>query len=461
MSKLLRDKVNVLLIGGGAREHALALGLRRSKHLGELFITHPENAGLASVGRAVDVPVSIREIYRLQQFCEKNHVGLVVIGPEEPLAQGYADKLAAPGRSVFGPTADAARLEADKAWAKQLMRAASIPTGDARIFTDVRTARDYLQSREHPPQQTTTGKVTRLEASHAELPPVIKASGLAKGKGVIVPATFAEAYEALDRMLVKREFGEAGERVVIEERLEGPEVSLLALVDGHNILPLPLCRDHKRLRDGDQGPNTGGMGAICPSNDLDEETLRAVERDILVPTVDAMRREGIEFRGVLYAGLMLTPAGPRVLEFNCRFGDPECQPLVMRLKSDLLELMVATCQGKLHEIDVEWDPRAACCVVMASAGYPEKPRSGAEIQGLEEAGRLADVQVTIAGATRRRDGAVVTSGGRVLSVTALGETPEAARKTAYAACNLISFEGAQWRRDIGQSGGPPRGLVTT
>ncbi len=447
----MAEKVNVLLIGGGGREHAIAQKLAESRRLGDLWITHPENAGLAALGRAVDVPVAIREIYRLEQFCDKNKVGLVVIGPEEPLCEGYADKLIAPGRLVFGPSAEASKLEGDKAWSKQLMRSASIPTADARIFTDHRAAKDYLASRESPPalDGRSQGMLAKSKDSHAESPPVIKAAGLAKGKGVIVPRTFKEAYVALDRMMVKREFGDAGARVVIEERLEGSEVSVLAVVDGGNILILPACRDHKRLLDRDQGPNTGGMGAYCPADNLDEETLRHVEREILVPTIDALRRDGIAYRGVLYAGIMLTPAGPKVLEFNCRFGDPECQPLMARLKSDLIDLLIGACTGTLDKVEVEWDERAACCVVMASRGYPDTPTKGAVIEGIEAASKLKDVHVALAGATRDREGRVVTSGGRVLSVTGLGSTLAEAREKAYAGCAKISFEGSQMRTDIG------------
>ncbi|MBX3380768.1 MAG: phosphoribosylamine--glycine ligase [Phycisphaeraceae bacterium] len=447
----MAEKVNVLLIGGGGREHAIARKLRESRRLGDLWITHPENAGLAKLGKPVDVPVSIREIYRLEQFCDKNKVGLVVIGPEDPLCEGYADKLKAPGRLVFGPTAEAARLEGDKAWSKQLMRSASIPTGDARIFTDFRAAKDYLASRESPPalDRRSQGLIAKSRDAHAEFPPVIKAAGLAKGKGVIVPHTFKEAHEALERMMVKKEFGDAGKRVVIEERLEGTEVSVLAIVDGGNILVLPACRDHKRLQDADKGPNTGGMGAYCPAENIDEETLRHVEREILVPTIDALRRDGIEYKGVLYAGIMLTPAGPKVLEFNCRFGDPECQPLMARLKSDLIDLLCGACEGTLDRVDVEWDPRAASCVVMAARGYPDAPKKGAVIHGIDDAEKTPDVAVSIAGATRDRDGAIVVSGGRVLSVTGLGATVLDASRRAYDAVAKISFEGAQFRSDIG------------
>ncbi len=425
----MNDRINVLLIGGGGREHALALKLKASPRLGQLWITHPENPGLASLGQPVDVPVSIREIYRLQQFSDRNRIGLVVIGPEEPLAEGFADKLATPERLVFGPTAEAARLEADKAWAKQLMRSAAIPTGEARVFTDAESAKQYLDSREDKS--------------------VIKACGLAKGKGVFLPSSMEEAHAVIQRIMVEKAFGDAGRQVLIEERLGGPEVSVLAIVDGSNILVLPPCQDHKRLGDGDTGPNTGGMGAFCPSRRLDAAMMARVEREILVPAIDALRRDGVTFRGVLYAGLMLTHAGPKVLEFNVRFGDPECQPLMARLKSDLLELMLATCRGTLDQVNVEWDEREACCVVLAAHGYPDKPRAGDVITGVEKASAMPDVMVTHAGTKRGANGEIVTAGGRVLGVTALGRTLDEACAKAYAAADLISFDGKVMRRDIG------------
>ncbi len=425
------DKVNILLVGGGGREHAIATAIARSPRLGDLWLTHPENPGLAKLGRAVDVPVSAREIYRLQQFCDHKKIGLVVVGPEEPLAEGFADKLASPTRVVFGPIAEAARLEADKAWAKQVMRSASIPTADSRTFADFAAAKSYVETREEAP--------------------VIKAAGLAKGKGVIVAATKEEAIVALERIMVQRVFADAGRTVVVEERLEGPEVSVLAIVDGRNILVLPPCQDHKRLGDHDTGPNTGGMGAFCPSNTLTPDLMETVEREILVPTIDALRRDGIEYRGVLYAGLMLTPAGPKVLEFNVRFGDPECQPLMMRLKSDAIELMLATCAGKLDQIDVEWSEQPACCVVLAAKGYPDKPRAGDIITGLDQAENLPGVSVFHAGTKRNDKGQIVTSGGRVLGVTALGVDLPDARRRAYEAADLINFDGKVMRRDIGAS----------
>lgn len=418
----------MLLMGGGGREHALAVKLRQSPRLGDFYTTHAENPGLAALCTPVEVPVNIREAYRLQQFIAKKDVGLVVIGPEDPLAEGFADKLASEQTLVFGPTREAAQLESDKSFAKQIMRAASVPTAEARTFTDPEAALNYVRSREHAP--------------------VVKAAGLAKGKGVVVPATVEEAAAAVERMMVAREFGDAGRKVVIEERLEGVEVSVLALVDGKNILVLPPCQDHKRLKDGDTGPNTGGMGAFCPTDSIGPAAMAQIEREILVPTVDAMRREGIEFRGVLYAGLMLTHAGPRVLEFNTRFGDPECQPLMARLRCDLMELLLATCLGRLDAVDVDWDPRPAVCVVLASDGYPEKPKMGVAIHGLERAAAVPGAQVLHSGTKRLPSGEIVTAGGRVLSVTALGDTMAEARDVAYRACEEIVFVGKTFRSDI-------------
>lgn len=439
-----RAPVNVLLVGSGGREHALAWKLRQSPRLGHLFITAPENPGLAALGRPVDVPVNMREIYRLKSFCDKNAVGLVVIGPEDPLAEGMADALIAPGRVVFGPVAAAARIESDKAWAKQLLRAASVPMAEGRWFNEISAARAYVQTREEPP--------------------VIKASGLCKGKGVLVPGSIEEALAALDRLMVKREFGDAGRTVVVEERLEGPEVSVLALVDGRNIYVLEPCQDHKRLRDRDEGPNTGGMGAYCPGGLVwgrDEALLDQIQSEMLVPTLDALRREGIEYRGVLYAGVMLTPAGPKLLEYNCRFGDPECQALMMRLDTDLIDVMLACGSHGLADIELRWSPAASCCVVLAAPGYPDKPKKGVPIFGLEEARAVPGVQVFHAGtkidAALPADAAsrLVTAGGRVLNVCASGESIKEARERAYRAAALIRFEGKQMRSDIASKAPEP------
>lgn len=425
------DRVNVLLIGGGGREHALAWKLSQSARLGTLFVSDPQNPGLAALGKAVDVPVDVKQAYRLQRFCEKNNVGLVVIGPEEPLALGMADMLIAPGRVVFGPIAAAARLEADKAWSKQLIRGVSVPMADGRTFSDYAAAKNYIETREDAP--------------------VVKASGLAKGKGVFVPETIPEAVAALDRIMLKLEFGEAGRTVVVEERLEGREVSVLALVDGRNIYVLEPCLDHKRLGDHDAGPNTGGMGVICPGGLTDDAIMNQIQAEILVPTIDALRREGIEYRGVLYAGLMLTPAGPKVLEFNCRFGDPECQALLARLDTDLIDILMATGNHGLDDLEIRWSPAASCCVVLAAKGYPEKPVKGTPISGIEAASKVPGVRVFHAGTRREPDGTIVTAGGRVLNVVGTGETMAEARRVAYAGAELITYEGKVMRRDIGAS----------
>ena len=423
------SKINVLLIGGGGREHAIAWKLKQSPRLGTLWITHPQNPGIAELGTPIDVPFDLQRPFRLQRFCEHKDIGLVVIGPEDPLAMGAADALASERTAVFGPGQSGARLEADKAWAKSIMRAAAVPTADFKAFTDPRAARAYVETR--------------------ETPYVVKASGLAKGKGVVVASTIEESLEAVDRIMVQREYGDAGQEVVIEERLLGTEASVLAFVDGRTIYLLESCRDHKPLGDGDTGPNTGGMGAYCPGGVTDAETIQLIQSEIIVPTIDALRREGIEFRGVLYTGVMLTAAGPRVLEFNVRFGDPECQALMARFDSDLIDAMLATAHGTLEDIDIRWNERVSCCIVLASDGYPARPRTGMPITGLDEAGALDDVEIFHAGTTRNEKGEIIVSGGRVLNVVGTGATLEDARSRAYAACELIRFDGKTLRTDIG------------
>jgi phosphoribosylamine--glycine ligase len=509
-------KVNVLLIGGGGREHALAEAMARSPRLGTLYITHPGNPGLGALGTPVDVPVSARELYRLGQFCDRKDVGLVVIGPEDPLAEGYADALAQRGdggtRAVFGPGKRGAMLESDKAFAKQMMRAAGVPTGEGRVFTDASAAKHYLlavardddgvarlmegldriqdagtryavlsalirvgDAAEHGTtvsapdlsllKDAEVGRdrsemvtLARRMAAAWDLPrkglPVIKACGLAKGKGVVLPATLREAFDTVDAMMTRLEFGDAGRKVIIEERLQGTEVSVLALMDGHNILVLPPCQDHKRLGEGDTGPNTGGMGAFCPADTVDDATMRAIESDVFVAMADALRREEIDFRGVLYAGIMLTPGGPKVLEFNTRFGDPECQPLMARLESDAVELLLATAEGRLDDIDVRFSEQHAVCVVLASEGYPAAPRSGDAISGIDKAEQVEGVRVYHAGTKAGADGEIQTNGGRVLGVTALGPDFATARTRAYRACERIAFRGVQFRRDIGKAATP-------
>lgn len=431
----LPDRANVLLIGGGGREHALAWKLKQSPRLGHLWLTHPGNAGLGPLGEPCPQKMDFSNVFMMQRWCDRNEIHLVVVGPEDPLAAGIADVLATETRPVFGPTRAGARIESDKAFAKTMMRQASIPTAEARIFDDPATAATYIKAHEDPC--------------------VVKAAGLAAGKGVIVCETQAEALAAVDRVMVEKAFGEAGGRVLVEERLTGQEVSVLALVSGRSIWLLDPCQDHKQVGEADTGANTGGMGAYCPTPVLDEAMLATIQSEVIVPAADAMRREGIDYRGVLYAGLMITPGGPKVLEFNCRFGDPECQVLVPRIRGDLLEVLWAAAAGgtRLDEAAIEFDQRTACCVVMCSQGYPGAYEKGHPISGIDEAEALGgggrEVIVFHAGTARNAAGELITNGGRVLGVTALAEDLQAARDLANAACERIHFQGAFWRRDIG------------
>jgi phosphoribosylamine--glycine ligase len=421
---------NVLIIGSGGREHALGWKLKQSRQCGKLFFA-PGNGGTAQLGENIDLHADIvdtKTVDAIDYFCRHNNIKLVVIGPEDPLSQGLADKLACDGRIIFGPVAAAARLEADKAFSKQLMRAVSIPTAEARTFTDLHTALSYVESRDHPV--------------------VVKAAGLCKGKGVVVCDDSEQASQAVRSMLQEQTFGDAGATVVIEERLQGQELSILALVDGRNIFVLEPAQDHKQVGEGDTGPNTGGMGAYTPTPLLTDDLMTMINREVLVPIIDALRRDGVEFQGVLYAGLMLTSAGPKVLEFNCRFGDPEVQPLMMRLNGDLYEIMCATAQGTLDKVKLDWDQRYCCCVVLASGGYPGSYEKGKPITGLDEVAKLDNVMVFHAGTALKGDD-VVTNGGRVLNVCAMGKDLEEAQQRANAACELIDFEGAFYRHDIG------------
>ncbi|MEM9082132.1 MAG: phosphoribosylamine--glycine ligase [Planctomycetota bacterium] len=439
-SRLSRpDRLKCLVVGSGGREHALVWRLHKSKSVERVYTTcHSAemNPGIRSIAMAVDAPFAMDELYRFEQFIAKEGIHFVVVGPEVPLAEGIVDKLsesraiAEAGHpfAVFGPTQAGAQLESSKAWAKELMRGALIPTGDARVFKEVRDAKAYLKSRDEPQ--------------------VIKASGLAAGKGVVLPETLEEALETVDSMMGARVFGEAGAEVLIEEKLSGPEVSVFALCDGRNVVLLEACQDHKRAYEGDLGPNTGGMGAYCPAALLDEKTYDSVVREIVVPTVDALRREGVEYRGVLYVGLMLTPGGPKVLEYNCRFGDPECQALVRTIKGDFGDLLWKCATGGLEEAEFETSDEAAVVITLASEGYPGEYKKGLVIEGIEEAEQVEGVVVFHAG-TARVDGKTVTAGGRVLSVTAVGETVAAARERAHKACEKISWPGMHWRRDIG------------
>jgi len=418
------DYMKILLVGGGGREHAIAWKLSQSKKLKQLYIA-PGNPGTAEVG--TNVGIADNDIDSLTAFAKEKRIDLVVVGPEEPLAAGLVDRLQAEGIRAFGPTQEAARLEADKAFAKQIMRANSIPTAEARIFTNFEDAKLYIASRDEPV--------------------VVKAAGLAKGKGVFVCDDPAEGIVAAEKLMVDKIFGPAGSTIVVEDKLLGEEVSILAFVDGRTIYVMESAQDHKPIGDGDTGPNTGGMGAYSPAPIVSEQLMDQIVREILVPIVDGMNRNETPYKGVLYAGLMITPGGPRVLEFNVRFGDPETQPILMRMKSDLLEVLEAVCREQLSEVTLEWEPRPAVCVVMASGGYPGPYEKGKVITGLDRVAHLKDVKVFHAG-TAEQDGQIVTAGGRVLGVTALGANIAEAKKRAYEAVEMIHFDGAYYRRDI-------------
>jgi phosphoribosylamine---glycine ligase len=417
--------MKVLLIGSGGREHALAWKLAESSRVTQLFVA-PGNPGTAQV--ADNVTLDPMKFDDVSKFIRMNGIEFVVIGPEDPLAAGLADHVRKMGLPVFGPGKEGAQLEADKWFAKELMRRQAVPTAEARSFVDADAAAEYVQMHGRPC--------------------VIKATGLAKGKGVTVCYRVPDALEAIDRIMRQRAFGAAGAQVLIEELLIGPEVSLLALIDRSAIYVLESAQDHKAVGDGDVGPMTGGMGAYSPTPVLTPDALSQIEREILVPIVDGLRRDNIDYSGVLYAGLMLTDSGPKVLEFNCRFGDPETQPLMMRLKSDLAEVLLAVAEGRLEKQTLKWDPRPALCVVLASGGYPGPYKDGMEITGIENADSLPDTKVFHAG-TRMKDGKLVTAGGRVLAVSALGKTYADAQRRAYNAVNLIHFEGMHYRKDIG------------
>jgi len=416
--------MRVLLVGGGGREHALAWKLKQSKKLEHLYIA-PGNPGTAAFGTNVDIADT--DIAGLVAFAKTQKIDLAVIGPEEPLAAGAVDAFEAVGIKAFGPNKAAAQLEADKAFAKTIMRANSIPTAESRTFTSFEDAKAYIASRD--------------EAV------VVKAAGLAKGKGVFVCDEPSDAILAAERIMVNGIFGNAGKTIVVEDKLLGQEASILAFVDGHNIYVMESAQDHKPIGDGDTGDNTGGMGAYCPAPIVTDKLMNQIVREILVPTVDGMNRNETPFKGILYAGLMLTQGGPRVLEFNVRFGDPETQPILMRLKSDLLEVMLAVCEGRLDKVTLQWDKRPAVCVVMASGGYPGNYEKGKVIRGLDEAAKIKDVMVFHAGTAKKGDD-IVTNGGRVLGVTGVGDTIAAAKAKAYEAVSKISFEGAVYRRDI-------------
>ena len=417
--------MKILVVGGGGREHALAWKLAQLPKCTKLFAA-PGNPGIAKVAQCV--PIASDDVAGLLKFAQKEKIDLTVVGPEKPLIDGIVDTFRKAGLRIFGPSKAAAQVEGSKAWSKAVMTHFAVPTAEYRTFQRPADALHYIDNHEEPL--------------------VVKASGIAAGKGVFVCANQAEARRAIEVIMKEKAFGGAGDTVVVEERLTGEEASMLALVDSGTIYLLESAQDHKAVFDGDLGPNTGGMGAYSPAPVVTERVQAQVDREILVPMVHGMKTEDAEYAGLLYAGVMVTAGGPKVLEFNCRFGDPEAQPLIMRLKSDLVEVLCATIDNRLEEITLRWDPRPAVCVVMAAGGYPDAYEKGKEITGLETADAMEDVVVFHSG-TREVNGKIVTDGGRVLGVTALGKDISEARDRAYEAVKAIKFHKAHWRTDIG------------
>ena len=425
--------MKVLVVGGGGREHALAWRLAQSPRIQRVYVA-PGNGGTARDRHLQNVPHDSHEM--LAAFVKAEDIALTVVGPEAPLASGIVDAFRAHGLRVFGPTRAAAQLESSKDFAKAFMKRHGIPTAEYQTFTDAATARAYVRQR--------------------GAPIVVKADGLAAGKGVVVATTVAEAEAAIDSMLVGNTLGDSGARVVIEDFLQGEEASFIVMSDGRNALALATSQDHKRLLDGDRGPNTGGMGAYSPAPVVTPTIHARVMREIILPTIHGMAADGIPYTGFLYAGLMISPDGEaRTLEFNCRMGDPETQPIMARLKSDLVMLLEAAIDGRLDQVEAEWDRRTALGVVVAAAGYPDAPRKGDVITRLPED---RDDCIIFHAGTALSGGTLVTSGGRVLCVTALGDTVRAAQKSAYDAVERVQFDGMQYRRDIGHRALRPRTL---
>ena len=424
--------MKVLVVGNGGREHAIAWKISQSPRADRVFVA-PGNAGTAK--DVENIEIAADNITELVNFAKQNEIGLTVVGPEIPLCNGIVDAFEDAGLKVFGPSRAAAQLEGSKVFCKNVLRAADVPTADFQEFHSAEPAERFINE--------------RYSETPEDCPVVIKADGLAAGKGAIVCGTRDEALEAIDIIARQKQFGDAGNKMIIEDRLQGIEASILAITDGQTILTLPPAEDHKRAHDGDTGPNTGGMGAYCPTPSIDDKTLRWVESNVLVQTVHVMKRKRNPFRGILYAGMMMTPQGPKVLEYNVRFGDPECQPLLMRLKTDFLDLLEATVDRRLSEIGpLQWDERPSVCVVMASDGYPGKYEKGKVIRGLEDAAAIEDVKVFHAGTRLDAEQNVVTNGGRVLGVTALGDSVATAKLQAYKAIKCIRWDGAWCRKDI-------------
>ena len=417
--------MRVLVVGSGGREHALAWKIRQSPLVDKVFCA-PGNGGISQIAECVDIKAD--DIAGLTAFASRNKIDLTVVGPEAPLSGGITDKFSANGLRVFGPSKEAARLESSKVFMKELAKKYGIPTAVFEVFTESAAAKKYIKGFK--------GKF------------VVKADGLAAGKGVIVCSSKEEGLEAVEAMMERKIFKDAGKKVIIEECLEGEEASIIVVTDGKDAVPLASAQDHKRTLDGDKGPNTGGMGAYSPAPVVTDETMKAVMKDIIRPAIDGLSKEGIKYTGALYAGLMIDSSGPKLLEFNCRFGDPETQAILPRLKSDFVELIEASIDDEIDIASLQWDERPCVSVVISSGGYPGEYKTGFEIDGLDALEKMKDVYVFHAG-TRASGEKTVTAGGRVLNVTALGSDIKDAIDRCYNAVNLIEFEGMHFRRDIG------------
>lgn len=417
--------MKVLVVGSGGREHAIVWKLSRSSRVDEIFCA-PGNGGISELAECLDIGVLDTE--SMIKACKEKNIDLVVVAPDDPLAMGMVNELTKAGIRAFGPTREAALIESSKSFSKSLMKKYGIPTANFETFSNINEALEYIENQKYPL--------------------VVKADGLALGKGVIICYTKEEAREAIVSMMEQKKFGDAGNVIVIEEFLTGPEVSVLSFTDGKTIVPMVSAQDHKRVFDGDKGPNTGGMGAFSPSNVYTEEIAEYCMNRIFRPTIEAMNKEGRTFKGVLYFGLIITEDGPKVLEYNARFGDPETQVVLPRLKTDLLDIIEAVIDGRLHEIKIEWDSKACLCVIMASGGYPQNYRKGLKISGLDAVKKEKDILVFHAG-TKKVGNEYFTNGGRVLGITALGQTLKEARDKAYSQVTAIHFDDAHYRKDIG------------
>ena len=418
--------MKVLVIGGGGREHALVGKISKSPKVSKIFCA-PGNAGISRIAECVSIRAD--DVQGLLSFVKHNKIDVTVVGPEAPLVLGISDAFRSEGLKIFGPSKAASKLEGSKAFSKNIMLKYNIPTAEAGVFTDYDNAIEYIRKK--------------------GTPIVIKADGLAAGKGVIVATNEKEATDAVKAMMIDMVYGDAGKMIIIEECLTGEEASFLVFTDGRDIIPMPLSKDHKRVFDDDKGPNTGGMGAYSPVPGISDEMYLRIMDDIIVPVIEGLEREGYTYEGVLYTGLMITRDGPRVLEFNCRFGDPEAQPIIMRLSSDIMEIIEGVVGRRLGMVNVKWSDSASVCVVMASGGYPDKYRNGKIISGLNDVAGMDDVMVFHAGSAYNNEN-IVTAGGRVLGVTALGEDIGKAKEKAYEAVSKIYFDGMHYRKDIGR-----------